>query len=288
MLLQDRIEEAFTFFERVDPEKLSMRLQYDYMNAYMDFFTEDHKTARQIAEKYVDYPVDRWRKAFENVLNQLDEIEGKAPSVLDDKDRTQTQTQLASTEPSFDFKVEEKKVRLDYQNIAECRVNYYLMDIEFLFSRNPFVQEFSGQFSIIRPNATKTHALPQDQTEFAFDLPKEFHSSNVLVEIVARGITKSQACYSHSLALQVIENYGQVKVTHAGTGKPLSKVYVKVFAKMKNGEVQFYKDGYTDLRGRFDYTSLNTNELDFVEKFSLLVMSEEHGAVVREAAPPKR
>ena len=33
---------------------------------------------------------------------------------------------------------------------------------------------------------------------------------------------------------------------------------------------------------------LNTNELDFVQKFSLLVMSDDHGAVVREAAPPKR
>ena len=52
---------------------------------------------------------------------------------------------------------------------------------------------------------------------------------------------------------------------------------------MQDGTVKFYKDGYTDLRGRFDYTSLSTNELDFVKKFSLLVLSEEHGAVVRES-----
>ena len=43
-----------------------------------------------------------------------------------------------------------------------------------------------------------------------------------------------------------------------------------------------------DLRGRFDYSSLNTNELEIVQKFSLLVMSDDHGAVVREANPPKR
>ena len=52
--------------------------------------------------------------------------------------------------------------------------------------------------------------------------------------------------------------------------------------------MKFYKDGYTDLRGRFDYTSLNTNEIDRVEKFSLLVLSETDGVVVREASPPKR
>ena len=63
---------------------------------------------------------------------------------------------------------------------------------------------------------------------------------------------------------------------------------MKVYARMKDGRVRFYKDGYTDLRGRFDYTSLNTNELDFASRFSILVMSETDGAVVREAAPPKR
>ena len=48
------------------------------------------------------------------------------------------------------------------------------------------------------------------------------------------------------------------------------------------------EDGYTDLRGRFDYTSRNTNELDMDDKFSVLIMSDENGAVVREANPPKR
>jgi hypothetical protein len=79
-----------------------------------------------------------------------------------------------------------------------------------------------------------------------------------------------------------------VRITHAHSAKPLSKVYVKVYARMRGGSVRFYKDGYTDLRGRFDYTSLNTNDLDHVERFSLLILSDEHGAVVREANPPKR
>ncbi|WLD12473.1 hypothetical protein [Planctellipticum variicoloris] len=52
--------------------------------------------------------------------------------------------------------------------------------------------------------------------------------------------------------------------------------------------MKFYKDGYTDLRGRFDYASLNTNDLDAAAKFSILILSEEHGAVVRDALPPKQ
>ena len=57
---------------------------------------------------------------------------------------------------------------------------------------------------------------------------------------------------------------------------------------MHDGSIRFYKDGYTDLRGQFDYTSLNTNELDQVGRFSILILNEEHGAIVREAAPPQR
>ena len=109
-----------------------------------------------------------------------------------------------------------------------------------------------------------------------------------MVELVADGIRKSQGYYPHSLALQMTENYGQLRVSHEKSGKPLARVYVKIYARMKGGEVKFYKDGYTDLRGRFDYTSLNTNELDHVDRFAILIMSETDGAVIREAAPPKR
>ncbi len=50
---------------------------------------------------------------------------------------------------------------------------------------------------------------------------------------------------------------------------------------MRGGDVRFYKDGYTDLRGRFDYVSSNTTELDDAEKFAILILEEEYGAVIR-------
>ena len=90
------------------------------------------------------------------------------------------------------------------------------------------------------------------------------------------------------MTVQTIENYGQVKVSQGKEARPLSKVYVKAYARLQDGSVKFYKDGYTDLRGRFDYASLSTNELDNVQRFSLLVYSDEHGAVVREVNPPAR
>ena len=288
MLLQDRIEEAMSFFDRVDTDKLATQLQHDYFRAYVDFFTDEHELARSIAEQYEDYPVERWRNRFVNMIKQLDEIEGQATAVVDDKDRTQVQTDLAATAPGLEFSVDGTTVAVRHQNLAQCRVNYYPMDIELLFSRQPFMQEYSRQFAYVRPQLTQTIDLLTDQPETHFELPAEFRNKNVVIEIIGGPVTRSQAYLSNDLTVQIIESYGQVQVMRRETGKPSSKAYVKVYARMKDGSVRFYKDGYTDLRGRFDYTSLNTNELDSVDRFSMLILSDADGATVREAAPPKR
>ncbi|MHC5077754.1 MAG: hypothetical protein ACYTHN_01965, partial [Planctomycetota bacterium] len=246
------------------------------------------EAARSVAEAYRDHPVDRWRHLFRTVLAHLDEAKGKGMEVIDDADRAQRQAKLAATEPDYEFTVENLAVSLQYQNLEECRVNYYLMDIELLFSRQPFMQQQSEQFGFIRPNRSDLVRLPADVSSFSFDLPEEYRRANLIVEIIGGAIRKSQAYYAHELWTQIVENYGHVRVAHKRDGKPLPKVYVKTYARMKGGGVRFYKDGYTDLRGRFDYVSLNTDELDGVDRFALLIMSETNGAVIREANPPKR
>lgn len=287
-LLQDRIDEAQASFERISAEKLPTRMQYDYCAAYLDFFTSEHARGRAIAAKYADHPVDRWRNTFAAIAAQLDEAEGKDTKTIDTEDRNQQQTTLAATEPSFDFTVEARQIAMHFQNLKDVRVNFYEMDVELLFSRNPFVQQFRGQFGAIRPNLAIDVKLPEKGTTHTIPLPAVFANKNVLVEIVGAGETKTQAYYSNSLAVQVVESYGQVKVTHQKSNQPAAKVYVKVYAQTSNGQVKFYKDGYTDLRGRFDYASLSTNDLDVATKFSVLMLSDEFGAIVREAAPPKR
>jgi hypothetical protein len=286
MLLQDRVEEGLAYLGRVKADKLATKMQYDYFTAYTSFYTEDLKKARAIADQYAAYPVDRWKKLFAAVGTQLDEIQGKAGAVVDDKSREQVQANLAATEPGFDLLLEAKTVKLTYQNIESFRVNYYLMDVELLFSRNPFVQQVTGQFSFVKPNQSEVVALKDKKGEYKFELPKTYHTSNVMVEIVANGVRKSQAYYANSMNVQVLENYGLLKVTNAA-GKPLSKVYVKVYGQV-GGQAKFYKDGYTDLRGQFDYTSVNTDNSTGVEKFAILILSDTDGAVVREANPPKR
>ncbi len=288
LFLQDRVEEGLATFDRVRRDAVEGKIQYDYLKIYAEFYREKPKAARAVAEKYKDYPVDRWRKLFRNALAQLDEIEGDAAAVADPEDRDQRQGRLAATASSFDFTVEKRTVTVHFQNLERARVNYYRMDIELLFSRQPFVQEQSDRFGFIMPNRTDEVTLPKKGGVHSFPLPAEFNGANVVVEFVAEGRRVSKPCFAHELAVQVIEPYGQVRVAHRETRKPLAKAYVKAYARGQDGTVRFFKDGYTDLRGRFDYSSLSTDDLDRVDRFALLVLSDEHGAVVQEAAPPKR
>jgi hypothetical protein len=162
------------------------------------------------------------------------------------------------------------------------------MDVELLFSRNPFVQEVRGPFASIRPNSSELVKLPVGQSKLTIGLPKDLVSRNVLVEITGAGKTWSRPYYTNAMDVRLLENYGQVRVAESAAGKPLPKVYVKVYARLADGTVKFHKDGYTDLRGRFDYATVSTVEHQPINKFAVLVLSDERGAQIKEAAPPQQ
>ncbi|CAI7778436.1 unnamed protein product, partial [Closterium sp. NIES-53] len=87
-----------------------------------------------------------------------------------------------------------------------------------------------------------------------------------------------------------------------GTLVPLPGAYVKVFFRPKSrgvsylfsgsageerGGAVFYKDGYTDRRGWFDYAFVSTEDVEKVDMFAVLVTKEGAGSVVRHVKPPK-
>jgi hypothetical protein len=288
LLLQDRIDEAFDTFARVNAEKVATRMQYDYCAAYLEMFKDEPKKARAIATPYLFHPVDRWRNTFTAVIAQIDEIEGKSGKMIDGEDRNQKQGDLASTEPGFEVSVNAQGVNLTWQNIDAVQVNYYLMDVELLFSTSPFVQRAGAQFATIKPNAKETLKLPQARNKHTFPIPGEFEGRNVLVEVTAAGKTRAVPHLASSMTVNLSENYGQLRVTDNTAGKAVSKVYVKVYARLADGSVKFHKDGYTDLRGRFDYVSVNTPERQAAERYAILVLSDDRGAAIREVAPPQR
>lgn len=59
----------------------------------------------------------------------------------------------------------------------------------------------------------------------------------------------------------------------------------------KKGEAttsaKFFRDGYTDIRGKIEYALSAGSRLNDVEKFAILVQSDELGSVIKECSPPK-
>jgi hypothetical protein len=317
LFLQDRVEEALAWLGGIKPDSLPTRLQYDYFRCFAAFYEEKLADARAIASQYSAYPVPRWRNVFSEALAQLDEIDRRASAPragkVDDKpDREAQQSELAATEPSFNFKIEDRQIKLNWQNLQQVQINYYLMDPEFLFSASPFATDDPARFAIVRPALSQKQALPERETHVELALPEQFQRANLLIEVVGAGQRKVQPHQANDLRLKLVENYGRLDLREAGTGAPLPRSYVKVYARLKDGQIRFYKDGYTDLRGIFDYASLNSTtnpgvpppvpaptgegtttyqplrpeEIGSVEKLSLLVLTEKHGAATREVGPP--
>lgn len=305
LLLQNRIEEALTWFERVDADKLATRLQYDYFDSYLDFHGGQYDKAAQVASKYTEYPVLKWRDLFAAVGDQVRQrkalaagqditsvtsLEGNAnrqQRMLIDGRESQLNAAAAET-PTLDVTQREGTLKLEYRNLSDVRVNYYLMDIELLFSRNPFVSRNEDGVPVIEPNHSELVKLDSANGSMQLELPAALENRNLLVELSAKGVSRTAVITANSLAVTVVEPFGRLQVLSSQGRSPLEQAYVKVYARHQDGSVRFYKDGYTDLRGQFDYATLSTSDLNSVQRFAILILHPTQGALVREAAPPTR
>ncbi|MBX9585368.1 MAG: hypothetical protein K2X87_34100, partial [Gemmataceae bacterium] len=288
LVVQDRVDEALATFATVSRDAVATKVQYDYCAAYLAVSEGNPSRAASIAAGYETHPVDRWRNRFAAVRAQVDEAEGRGGRVVDQDDRDQRLGQAAAGGPGFELAVGPAGVTVTWQNLESVRVNYYRMDVELLFSTNPFVGRSGGRFAAIRPTASEVVALPRGRAQHTVPVPAAFDGKNVLVEVTAAGQTRAVPHFASTMAVTLAENYGQLRVADAAAGRPVPKAYVKVYARLADGTVKFHKDGYTDLRGRFDYASVSTPEKAGVERFAVLVLSDDRGAVIREAAPPQR
>ncbi|MFO0912824.1 MAG: hypothetical protein U0795_07695 [Pirellulales bacterium] len=298
LLLQDRIDEAIAVGDAIAGDQLDSRLQYDYLTAYLDFYREDLAHARAIAQRYAAYPVDHWRAAFAEMTRQLDEIEGLAATTTSPNSESGSRnpnqpfpstSELASQEPALSLSLDGNTAMIDAHNLRQVQVNYYLIDVEQLFSRQPFAvldQQQRTGLAIVEPNRTQTVEIQPTQTRYSIPLPTELAGRHVYVEVTGGGKSAGQLAFASSLQVLISDRFGLLAVRDQASGRPLAKTYVKVYGQSQDGTVEFYKDGYTDLRGRFDYLSLSTDQLTRTRKLAILILSDTQGAVVREVQRP--
>ena len=274
LILQERYNEANDIHKRIAIEPSlekampnHLQIQYDYLTCYLDL-----EKARTIAPLYRDYPVPTWNKHFTEVLTLLQEIEAE--------DSPQTIT--VKSEPTLNFNVENNNIVLNYENVQNCTIRIYEIDLEILFSKNPFLIKNTESFSYVKANAEFKLELSGNSKSVPLDA---FQGKNVLIEVDYKTYVVSKSHFSNMLAVNCIERFGVIKVMNSDR-RPRPAAYVKAYVKRKNGTIEFYKDGYTDIRGKMDYVSLNTDTLSTIDKFALLIVDDELGSMVLEANPP--
>jgi len=305
LLTLDRLPEAATMLERAHTADEHAAMQRAYIAAYMAYGEGRDAEAKQHAEAFVNHPVLRWRRRFEDVMRHIEEAQepvaqagevesfSSKPTEVDASDLQERQRRLerqGQGTPTLDFSVDGQKIRIQYERLEKVTVSYYKMDLELLFSRSPFLagSQTSSltQFSSIKPNVLQEVSLPGEGSSHEVEIPTALAQTDTMVEVCGAGLRRSIPHFANSLRVRVMEGYGQLKVCDAESGKPLPATYVKCYAQMRNGSTKFHKDGYTDRRGRFDYASLSTGSLSSVAKFSLFVSSLTNGAVVKDTPPP--
>ncbi|GAM26003.1 hypothetical protein SAMD00019534_091780 [Acytostelium subglobosum LB1] len=273
-----------------EPSNLpELQVQFDYLISYMDFFNANPTKAKELSEKYKNYPVQRWNALFKDIYNKIQQVTNSDTVEVDDNenDRDRRHAKLLATEPSFDVSLEPNRtIAINYTNLTDVTINYYIMDIELLFSSNPFVQQELGQFLYISPNKKESFPLKELSGTHIVKIPEEFKNSNIMVDCQSHGIHHNLTIYSNNLAVQITEKAGQLRVIEKQTKKPISKAYIKVYEKSNSGNVQFWKDGYSDIAGYFDYASVSTGNINDVSKLSILVLHNQFGALIKEAKPP--
>tara|TARA_R110002049_G_scaffold4601_4_gene31941 strand:+ start:203827 stop:210162 length:6336 start_codon:yes stop_codon:yes gene_type:complete len=314
LLIQNRITEAIKTFDAIDAVAVSAKLQYDYMKAYLAMHRGNVAVAQQLARQHADHPVPRWRARFRELglhlqqqkdlmvreqLVSLDKstseddsaptdgiIQGSGDLALMDRDRRQ---QTASTmQPDVGVRVEGNTLRIDHRNAKDVTMNLYGVDLELLFSKAPFVREDLQRMAMVRPMQSETITFDDETGVGRYELNENLQRQTLLVEVVAGASRSTALFYGGRITTYVSESFGQLQTTDVATSRPISTAYVKVYAKYPGGDVRFYKDGYTDARGRFDYASVSAADAKGAERFAILVMSEEEGATLHDVAPPNR
>jgi len=258
LIVQDRIPEAEAHVAAVDATDVETKMQLDYMKAYLAFAHGNAEEGRKIAEKWTESTVGIWQKRFKEVVSQADEALGGGA----DGERAD-----GVGAPSLAVRADlsdgvARGVILTASNLEKCTVKAYPVDVEIGFSKNPFggASASVGGVLGLKPAWAKEVSIAEGK-ETRVELPDDLRCANlVVVATGADGRAEERLeLTTGALDVQVSRETRQLRVRDL-KGKPLAGAYVKVYVRdAARTETKFHKDGYTDLRGAFDYESVSTD-----------------------------
>lgn len=118
-------------------------------------------------------------------------------------------------------------------------------------------------------------------------LPESLQGKDVCIEISSNEQQKFMTYFSCGLNVQFNEEFGELRVFNKSNNAMMSRVYVKVFYKETGtGQEKFWRDGFTDIRGRFEYANASGKDLNSVEKFAVFLDDPKLGSMIKEVNKP--
>ena len=281
LLAQRRIADAMEQFLMIPTDDaVAGTVQFAYLRAVIALHQADGEMARTVAGQYSDHPVKRWRERFNTVLAHA----GGTPDAGETPEASQDT--IADELPSLAF----SGLTLKHQNTTSAMLHIHEMDVELLFSAAPFPDsgDAGKRFRTVRPTATVPLEFDDASGTQEIVLPEAFDGKDVHLTVTSGSASATTTRLRNHFDIAATPTYGRLQVTAGAV--PLSKVYVKAYARHADGTVRFHKDGNTDLRGKFDYattTDLSGNNSP-VTGYALLVLSDSHGAKILQVAPPTK
>ena len=319
LLLQDRINESLNVYQIILNNKNILKecqqnvsMFFDYYQAYMSLYSNANindsiKIIKDIVDKYKNISLIKSKQSlFNNLQLLLNDLNNNNTDPTNEQKETNSSKikDNKSDERSLDFVVDEqeRKLIITYKGVSNISVNFYTMNTEILFSETPFININKNDknqlsFNYIKP--TKSIPVKLNKTnkfmDYTLYIPTDFKNKNTFIQIcdTESSLECSKAFFDNELMIQVKQQYGQIKVYKkvGNSVVPAKKAYCKVYAKTGNYDKnnEFYKDGYTDVSGKFDYVSISTDQLDRTSKFSIFVTLNKYGSLIKSNVNiPKR
>ena len=278
LVAQERVDEAERMVESVKPEDVDTKMQLDYLRAYFAFSRQKPEEGRAIALKYANWPVPRWRDRFHTIVAQADEIAGRTQSAAP------ASRKEVESAPSIELATEAKagvagEVVVRSRNVKSATLRAYPTDVEVTFSKNPFGGKGAlAASAFLRPVWT-AEVVPGADGTAKVSIPDSLRGTNILLEAsdIDGRVNASLAVMSGLLDVQVASEYGELRVRDL-KGQAIPAAYVKVYARDASGStVKFHKDGYTDLRGAFNYADVSSDSGFKPAEFAILVLPDAGG-----------
>ncbi len=279
LFLQDRIAEALDSFQNIEPTDVPNPLQYDYLHAVSLFYQERPKEAQAIAAPYsATLPPGIWKNRFQTVVTQTEQITTPLPK---------PSSETAGSSPSLTITpLPDHQILLNHSALTSTTLSLYNIDLEVLFSNDPFLKSgLETSLPPIAPNRKVEIPFAAGTSETTYQLPAEFQQGNILIAAESKETKQVTILDSQLIETRISPQERTIQVVDPSLNEPLPKTYIKVYAEDQNGVITFYKDGYTDLRGKFDYLSHTAIDHSTITRLAILTAHPTLGARTQITTP---